>query len=346
MKKPLKGDWEKLYQTTLKFYQMAPWTWMEDEDLFAVENPVGGELGYCSILGHGQETFGMDIFLGDPGYARYLEIISSESAAEDSEETLMTPTLLLLFGKRTELQKEELEVIHSLGLQFRGKNAWPLFRSLRPGYAPYFLEKEEAVYLTAALEQALVVADKVRREGLDLFEEVDEDLVFTRYYRNGEWKEEWRRPKYLPPDISPKSEPASATNEAELLLLRNSAGKLDGSWEMDIFTLPFATGPASQRPYFPLCFLAVDRKQGLIINTSCTESWLSPSQKQDTVLQILKKARPLPQEIWVKSAKIKAVIEPITHSLGINLRIGSLSLLEEVKASLHDHLSRHMLKHQ
>jgi hypothetical protein len=340
MHNPAISDWEKLYQAAIKFQRIAPWTWMENQELFAVENPVSEEMGYCSILGYGQEIFGMDVFLGAQGYARYLEIISSEAGAEDTEATLMTPTLLLLFGNRAELQKEDLEVIRSLGLQFRGRNAWPLFRSLRPGYAPYFLEKEEAVYLTAALEQALAVAGKVRQDGLDLFEETGEDLVFTRYCRNHEWKEKWRQPDYISRDASAKREPLSAVNEAELLVLRNSAGKLSGIWELDIFILPMATGPVSERPYFPLCFLAVDREQELIINTLCKEPWLTLSQKQETVLQILKKARPLPQNIRVKSAQIKDIVEPLTRSLGINLRVGPLLVLEEIKASLQDHLTR------
>jgi len=344
MHNPTKSDWEKLYQAAVKLQKVAPWTWMQNEDLFAVENPASGEMGYCTLMGYCQEIFGMDIFLGARGYDRYLEIIASEAEAQDSDKTLETPTLLLLFGSRLELHKRDLDVIRSLGLQFRGRTAWPLFRSLRPGYAPYFLDREEAVYFTAAMEQALVVADKVRYEGLDLFEEVDEDLVFTRYYRNGRWKEEWRKPEYLPLETA-QPEAIDAVNEAELLLLRNSAGKLSGGWELDIFPLPLATGTASQRPYFPLCFLAADRKQGLITDAICTEPWLTTSQKQDTVLQFLKKAHPLPQKIWVKSAKIKTILEPITRPLGIDLRIGSLSMLEEAKAGLLDSLLKRGISH-
>lgn len=339
MDNPSKSDWRKLYQAAIKFQQISPWTWMGNEDLFAVENPDSGELGYCSILGSGKEEFGLGIFLGARGFKRYLEVMSTEAGPEGFDEGIMTPMLSLLFANRQELQKEDIEVIRSLGLQFRGRNAWPLFRSQRPGYAPWFLEKEEGVFLTAAIEQALVVSNKVHNNKLDLFDNVDEDLVFTRYYRGGEWREEWRSPELSPRDLSNGIEAKEVINEAELLLLRNSADKLSGSWEVDIFVLPIPIGPPSSRPYFPICFLVVEGKQGLIIDSQMTEPWITLSQKRDTVIQILKRARQLPRNIRVKSEKVREILEPVIGSLGISLRMGPLPLLEEAKIGLRSYLS-------
>lgn len=339
MDNPIQGDWSKLYQVAMEFQKIAPWKWMANEDLFAVENPENGEMGYCSILGSGKEEFGLGIFLGDKGFKRYLELFSSEAGSNDFDESIMTPMLSLLFGNRQDMQKQDIEVIRSLGLQFRGRNAWPLFRSQRPGYAPWFLEKGEAVFLTTAVEQALVVSERVRNNELDLFEGVDENLVFTRYYRDGKWREEWRESEVSRGNESPETEAAELMSGVDLLLLRNSADKLNGSWEMDIFVLPVPIGRPSSRPSFPLCFLAIERKQGLIVNTQITEPWLTLLQKRDTVIQMLKEVRPLPQDILVKSQKVKEILAPITGSLGINLRVGPLSLLEEAKVSLSEHFS-------
>lgn len=339
MSSPSKSDWLKLYQAAIEFQRISPWTWMGNEDLFAVENPDSGELGYCSILGSGQEEFGLGIFLGAKGFRRYLEVMSADAGPEDLDEGIMTPMLSLLFANRQELQKEDIEVIRSLGLQFRGRNAWPLFRSQRPGYAPWFLEKEEVVFLTDAIEQALVVSNKVYIDKLDLFDNVDEDLVFTRYYRGGEWREEWRSPELSPRDSSNGTEATEVIHEAELLLLRNSADELSGSWEMDIFILPIPIGAPSSKPYFPLFFLVVEGKQGLIIDSQMTEPWITLSQKRDTVIQILKRARQLPRNIKVKSENIREILEPVIGSLEISLLMGPLPLLEEAKIGILRHVS-------
>ena len=68
MKNPDLNEWAALYQAANKFHNISPWTWMSNEDLFAIENPQNGEMGYCSILGAGKQEFGLGAFLGDKGY--------------------------------------------------------------------------------------------------------------------------------------------------------------------------------------------------------------------------------------------------------------------------------------
>jgi hypothetical protein len=130
---------------------------------------------------------------------------------------------------------------------------------------------------------------------------------------------------------------ATAVGEAELLLLNNSAGKLSGSWELDIFILPIPIGPKSSRPHFPLCFLAVERQLGLIIGTQMSEPWISPEEQQGVVIEMLKSAKQLPRIIRVKSEKVKGILQPLATNLGINLQVGAIPLLEEAKASLKSH---------
>ena len=96
-------------------------------------------------------------------------------------------------------------------------------------------------------------------------------------------------------------------------------------------------GQLPQRPYYPICFLVVEAKLGLIVGSNLTEPWLNLSQKQDEIIEILRKTSQLPTEIRVKSNKVREIVEPIT-SLGIKLRLASLPMLEQAKASLYEHL--------
>jgi hypothetical protein len=336
MDNPTREDWAKLYQAAIEFQKVSPWTWMRNEDLFAVEDAESGEMGYCSIMGEAKIEFGLSIMLGEKGYKSYLELSAREDESEDFEEGIVTPMLSLLFVSRTQLKKQDLEVIRSLGLQFRGNGAWPYFRSQRPGYVPWFLEKKEAVFLTDALEQSLAVCEEVKNKKLDLFEEADENLVLTRSFRHGKWVEEWREPKISPRDLSPENEAAELINEADLVLLHNATNKLVGRWEADIFVLPMSILTADSRPAVPSCFLVVDRERGHILDAHITESWLTLPQKREIVIRLLKKARPLPREIWVRSQKVSEILAPIAASLGIELQVGPTPALEEAKAALHE----------
>lgn len=335
MENPGKSEWAKLHNAANEFNRVSPWAWMENEELFAVVDPQTGETGFCSILGNGGQEFGLGIFMGAQGYRRYLGLMSDELEAESLDASIMTPALTLLFADRRDLQKEDIEVIRSLGLQYHGRNAWPLFRSQKPGYAPWFLEKAEAVYLTSALEQALVVAGRVKNKTLDLYEETDDDLVFTRYYNDGKWQEEWRKP-----ELGSEEQPAdSAALEAELTSFRDSGGPLNGSWELDIFIMPIPIGPKSARPYFPLCLLAVERQYGIVIGNKMEVPWLTQLQKRQAIILLLREAKQIPQSIRVKSKQVKELLEPIASGLGIKLQVGKTTALNKFKASLNEYLS-------
>jgi hypothetical protein len=280
------------------------------------------------------------MFVGEDGYGRYAKLIAEEVESEDLEESMMVRGISMLFVDRDVLQKKDHEVIRSLGLRFRGRNAWPFFRSQQPGYFPWFLEKGEVLFLTATIQQALVVADEVRSGKLDLLQGEPENLILTRFYRDGKWHEEWRKAPKLSQAQETHAENIDPLKEAELHLLRGRAGAPSGRWELDIFALPIPIGPRPGRPHFPLCFLAVETKLGLILGANLTEPWLAFSEKQDEVIQIMRKANQLPLEIRVKSDKVRKVVEPITRVLGIKLRVGSLPMLEQAKASLDERFSR------
>jgi hypothetical protein len=340
MNQPIKNDWAALYQTAIMFKETAPWNWMDSDELFAVENPHNGEVGYCSILGSGGEELGLGIFIGEDGYNRYIRVIEGKSELLDNiEESIMVRSLSMLLVDRDMLHKKDREVIHLLGLRFRGRNAWPLFRSQYPGYLPWFLEKEEAIFLTTAIQQALVVANEVRNGKLNLLEGAIENLVLTRYYHGSKWDKEWRRAPVSSQGQETHVENVEPVKEAELYLLHDHINKYGGVWELDIFVLPVPIGSTSGRPYYPICFLVVENELGLILGTNLAKPWLTFSEKQDEVIQIIRKANQLPHEIRVKSDKMRRILEPITSILGIKLRVTSLPMMEQAKASLYERFS-------
>jgi hypothetical protein len=197
------------------------------------------------------------------------------------------------------------------------------------------LEKEEALFFTTAIHQALVIARQVRNGELDLSEREPENFVFTRCYRDGRWLGEWNKAPAPARRREAHAKNIHAIKAAELHLLSSRASKVSETWELDIFVLPIAIRPSAfERPYFPSCFLVVEKNQGLVLDSNLTEPWLTVTEKQDEVIKILKNTKRLPHEIRGKSGKIKEIVEPITTLLGINLRVSPLPMLEQAKESL------------
>src|SRR5207237_8191891 len=67
------------------------------------------------------------------------------------------------FSERKYLEKEDRNLIKQVGLKFKG-GAWPMFRSYRPGYLPWFVTLDEARFLIHALSQIIAVAKSMRDE--------------------------------------------------------------------------------------------------------------------------------------------------------------------------------------
>jgi hypothetical protein len=65
--KPTNEQWTALYEAAAAFKELAPWQWMYDSDLFGVQDPETGEVGYCCVLGALGELLGLNVHRGRPG---------------------------------------------------------------------------------------------------------------------------------------------------------------------------------------------------------------------------------------------------------------------------------------
>ncbi len=330
---PDQKDWDSLYRTALEFKLAAPWDWISSEEVVAIENQLNSEIGFCSILGSGRQEYGVGIYMGDEGYQGFLKVVSGKIEPENFFSNASFPMFSMLLVDRETMQKKDLEIIHRTRVQFRGKKAWPLFRSVLPGYFPWFLNKDEVLYFIDVLQQILIISDRIKGNDLVLNSREIGNKVLTRRLHEGKWIDEWRQsPK---PVVATKENVIiGAVKEAQLLLLKNSAGPLEGEWELDMFSLPSPVKSDNGRPFYPICILVIDKKQGLIVNTRLIEPNLSAENKQDELINILKESLPMPATIWVNSKPVKALLKPLAENLGINLRSGPLPMVTDARRHL------------
>src|SRR5262245_22371666 len=165
-KKPTVEEWRRLYVAARRVKEMAPWEWMMEDDVFGVRNPERDEIGFVSVMGAGGQHFAVALYQGIDALYDFLTL--SEAGGDEladrigAAHILEIPQLQASFEDRGRLQKEDREIIKNLDLKFRGSNSWPMIRNYAPGMFPWFLTSSEARFLTAALEQLLDVAPRVR----------------------------------------------------------------------------------------------------------------------------------------------------------------------------------------
>jgi hypothetical protein len=334
---PSLNDWKKLYEATAAFKALEAWNWMSDADLFGVRNPQNGEIGYCCVMGQLGEVFGMAVYQGSEGLDGYLRMQSGELAPDDLHVGYIQKCLLASFEDRASLEKEDLQTIKKLGLKFRGRNAWPQFRSYLPGYVPWFLTKDEARFLTIVMEQAIDVALRFK-EDRDILEAPTEDSVMVRSLesrdREKHWQDEWVK---LPSEREADAD-IESPDEFRLRRIQKNVTEKRGIWEIGYFVLP-APVDEGERPYFPYATVVADASSGMLIQT-----WLaSPEQFYAEfpkgLLSLVEETGVLPQGILVDEYNTFRMIEPIASKLGLDLEvIDELETIEEFKEGLYSYL--------
>ena len=323
-KPPSLQDWSDLYKAAIEFKTLECWIWMWSANMFGVQNPVTDEIGYCHVLGYLGDAFGLVVYQGTEGLEGFSKLQSVETPPDSVETLSYMTTLMASFTDRRAVKKPDLQIIKKLGLKFRGRNEWPLFRNYRPGYYPWYLTKEEAQYLTLALQQTIDVALRVQ-EDPDLTTPPNVDLYFVRVPRKKgqslKWRDEWLKPTPL----EPSEVVVEPVDEIRLKKIRKRASRREGIWEIDYFYSSAGIREKGERPYFPYLFLWVHSPSTLILTTHLVtppkpmaEYMAEFSEK---FVKLLEDLQYLPKEVRVQNEDLFKVVEPITSQLGIKLRL-------------------------
>ncbi len=315
---PLIDDWKNLYDLMAQVEKLAPWEWMEEDDIFGFQMPGTGELGFISVMGALGEHFSIAIYQGTKGLDGFWHM--QELGDKMTPETLLqVPQLQASFEDREEITPEDREVIKKLGLKFRGAKAWPQFRSFRPGCFPWYIEQADAKMLICGLEQLLDVAPRYK-ENFDIFvpTDDDDDDYLVRVQKNGAWE-----------DITMHIDPP----EGSILNLKMNMAALEhlkkmmpgkAVIEVDLFMVsnPVQDKP-KERPYFPYMLMICDHNSRMILATDLLKPLPTLEAMWEDVpaktVGFLAKSF-APKEIMVRDNLVKSLLEFVGEELDCKIK--------------------------
>jgi hypothetical protein len=333
---PSLKEWHALYRAAIDFWQIQPWNWVNDADLFGVKNPEDDEIGYCCVVGALGEFLGLVFYLGTEGLESYVKIQKSESPEEDVLSA--GKCLVASFEDRKSLQKQDHDVIKRLGLKFRGAKSWPVFRSYEPGYYPWYLNQPQVRFLTLALQQAAEVSLRMRLNGNLLMNSEKGQYLIRVAEQSGadlHWKDEWLSPAPL----ERTKDEALVPDEIRLQRIKKKGLRPAGIWEVDFFQFP-APIQEGGRPFFPLCLLIVDQDSGFVFGTHLESKDRHGPEFLNQMLKVIEETAYLPQEIWVKREEVFQLFEVLVSRLGLKMKqVKKLNQLEYAKKSMNSFLA-------
>jgi hypothetical protein len=252
------------------------------------------------------------------------------------EMSLDMPHLQASFEDRGELSTKDRDVIKALGLKFRGRQEWPMFRSHRPGYLPWYLEAPEARTLTYALEQAVEMALRFK-EDPGMLDPSDEESYLLRVPRQSRGNLVWEDEVVRVPPVEP--EPIPIVMDVEALEWVQQSPRGEHSLEVELFVVPVRIQERGARPYLPHMLLMVESESGMILGSELlapepglVEMWGTVPMK---VVQQLARMGILPREIKVRSFQLLALLKLLEEELDVEVKASPrLASLDQAKEAL------------
>ena len=322
------ATWKRLYELATEVKALAPWEWISESEFFGVQDPATGELGFISIMGMSGEHFAIASYRGAEGLYGYWHMADAGPFG-NPEEILEVPQLQLSFEDRNTLTDKDRERIKKIGLKFRGRNSWPMFRSYKPGFYPWYLEPSEAQFLIHTLEQTLEVLSRYQDDETLLEPETDITYLVrvSRQTEGGlEWRDEFM--EILPPESEPVEITIDGPTMEAFLNLEQAVKTVDA----DVFMFPGQIQEkAGERPYYAYMLMIVEPETGMVIGSELLSPFPSLEAMwgkiPETIFKAMVKVNLYPNEIRISSPRLYMVMEPVAEDIGF-----SLSLVEYLPA--------------
>jgi hypothetical protein len=291
-------------------------------------------------MGRLKEHFALAVYPDAEGLDGYFKMRSANDSQSALETFHLQKCLIASFEDRESLTDEDLKVIKTLGLKFRGSKSWPLFRNYLPGYYPWHINSEEAKYLTLALRQAIDVSLRFRDNPKMLTSPKDNQYLVRVPGKEKEgfaWRDEWvltpkpKKKKFIPEPVDVK----------RLEKIRKMISNRRGIWEIDLSYAPVPVRERDERPYYPHVFLWVEHNSCMILNVHITGASEYGSEFVEQFFKLAEGIKSLPAEILVKKEEAFNLLEPVAFGLGIKLsKVKNLTMLEEVQESMSEFMQK------
>jgi hypothetical protein len=314
--------WKGLYEAATRFKEAAPWELLGDDEVFAVKDPVTGEIGYCTVLGWLGEMFALCVYRGDEGLAIYQKLQNQEIDPERDDFFAVNNALMAEFTDQGKLDKDDLRIIKDLGYTFSGAKAYPSFRSYLPGYAPWFLTESEAVFLEFALCCSLDYYNQYDEDALALERKDPNQFLLYSPKSNGGGVTSFEK-QWFQPDPSPRPEvPHIPVDEIRLQKMKKTIPRSSKVWQAGFFYMPGGTVVDENRPYWPLIVTVADKRSGFMLFSNAIDLKTCPyTALSEGIFGAMEQHRKCPAEIQVDDEIFREALKPAAELLGIRLKL-------------------------
>ena len=132
MKEEILEKWKKIYSFAQLIAAYEPWELFEEENTFALVPKGTRNEHYFSFLAKSSGQCGIAIYPSGNAYVSAQNRLHGGNSKREPQFDLQD-AVILLWGDREDVSKENYGLIKSLAFKFRGRGAWLHFQEYRVG---------------------------------------------------------------------------------------------------------------------------------------------------------------------------------------------------------------------
>ena len=332
---PDAAEWKHFLRQAKAFRKQAPWTDMQGDDLFAVDDPVSGRRLYACVLGMDATYYALNVYPDMAGVYGHLALLGMDQDSLIAEQHIMGQQSIIQveFTSRDALTKEDRAQIKKAGVSFRGRNHWPQTLRYVPGLQPRDVTGEELRLLQVVMEQTMDLAERVQADELDvapLYDHETGDLTLivrvptTAKDGSIAWRDAWER--LTLEDTDDEASAVLPFDELRLTRLRRSVLPLQGEWEVHsgYLMMPLQPEPGDDldRPFLPHVQAIVDRDSGTVLHMSVCKPAKAAETLHAEILNVIEAAGMAPKAFAVQTAEARAAVTTVADTFGLTINYG------------------------
>ena len=324
-----------LYDHATRVHMRLPWNHLLEENLVVFEQPSLQQQCYCSVMGSLGEMRMIQAYIGPSSYFWFRKVHEGQPVTM-ADFYAYQHSIFVQYIPIQEVDGPDRELLQVMQHPLAKGTVAPVFRTIRPGYYPWFVTENESQILATALECVLSVCDLMDKDpDLDLWDLPDVYPLVTlgeavdrhRKYVVGEVKAP-RRSLTMPDPAAPDAKRIQAIIDRKL-----PSGL---ALEVDHFYAPGMIGEKHSRKACVRVALAIEAKSALALAPEVGSPDESTGEiLQRVVLSAIEASGAIPTKIYVRDREFKALLAPIARALGFEIAVKkSLPALDFAKSEM------------
>jgi hypothetical protein len=325
----------RLYALSTAIVAIRPWTFLNDQDLFLLRDPVSTNLCYCSVMGALGEVFSLHVYQGEESYRFFKRVASGDPINPDDFLASQTG-VSVEFVKLSEVTPPDRELLRCFEHPLQRGCGAPIFRALRPGFHPWYVTESEGRTLAECMQALLALTETVvDGEQPSYWEDEDVYPLLVPVGNEGPARK-YKIEMVKAPEPAAAPPPPLVIDQAQLGKVRAKDYVLHGAFEADCFYAPIVVGGKNERKSSVRVALISDAGSGFVFKPEIGNSRQSVGELVvNALFQAIDAARFLPAEIYVSSHELESVLDSVAKPLGIAVTLKkSLPAMEMAKDGL------------